>query len=335
MFSHHDWLLSTIFSMLHQMMYQDLQLYVLIVTLRSNNATNLIVISYYMKFDEKNKTMSSWHIDLNVNDFIKRRDENRVQSLTMFENEFDELRTKYYMSMHRSLKKWWKEMKTRELTIDEYTCVLTEDMLKKEDLKKFRIEKEIVNCSIESVTFRMSHILYENVEITQKKKIIVSVCLTAMFEDENILKVSECETRREITTTFTDLKVSTMIFSDLRSNTFAISFRHSIAVKIRNCSITEDVMLRLRSWNSAAVQKKRDILFEENDDRYKRLMRTVKEAALRRIRADYLNLKKAKKRVYESEFFWFDRKDFFNLYIKLFQHWCDWLKLELKEFFLY
>ena len=57
-------------------------------------------------------------------------------------------------------------MKTRKLTTDEYTCVLTEDMLKKEDLKKFRIEKEIANCSIESVTFRMSHIFYENVEIT-------------------------------------------------------------------------------------------------------------------------------------------------------------------------
>ena len=57
-------------------------------------------------------------------------------------------------------------MKTRKLTINEYTCVLTEDMLKKEDLKKFQIEKKIINCLIKSVTFYMSHIFYENVKIT-------------------------------------------------------------------------------------------------------------------------------------------------------------------------
>ena len=137
-------------------------------------------------------------------------------------------------------------MKTRRLTINEYICVLTEDMLKKENLKEFRIEKEIVNCLIKSVTFHISHIFYENVKITQKKKIIILICLTTMFEDENILKVSECETRREIITTFINLKVLIMTFFNLRSNIFAISFHHSIAVKIRNYLITENVMLKLK-----------------------------------------------------------------------------------------
>ena len=86
-------------------------------------------------------------------------------------------------------------MKTKKLTINEYTCVLIKDIMKEQDLKKFRIKKNVINYLIKSVTFRISHILYKNTEITQKKKIIILIYLTTMFENKNILKVFKYETR--------------------------------------------------------------------------------------------------------------------------------------------
>ena len=38
--------------------------------------------------------------------------------------------------------------------------------------------------------------------------------------------------------------------------------------------------------------------------------------------------------MYKNESFWFNKEDSFNLYIKLFQRWCDYLRLKLKNFFI-
>ena len=57
-------------------------------------------------------------------------------------------------------------MKARRLTTDEYTCALTEDIMKEQDLKKFQIKKDVINYLIKNVTFHISHILYKNTEIT-------------------------------------------------------------------------------------------------------------------------------------------------------------------------
>ena len=122
--------------------------------------------------------------------------------------------------------------------------------------------------------------------------------------------------RPEITAAFTDLEAPTMTPSGLRSDTPAIPFRHPAAVEIRNCSATGDAILGLRSWNSAAVQKERDMLFGGKDDQFKRLVTSAREAALKKIRSGYLDLKEAEEGMYESESFWFGRENFFSLHTK-------------------
>ena len=57
-------------------------------------------------------------------------------------------------------------MKAKKLIINEYICALTEDIIKEQDLKKFRIEKDVINYLIKNVTFHISHIFYENIKIT-------------------------------------------------------------------------------------------------------------------------------------------------------------------------
>ena len=37
-------------------------------------------------------------------------------------------------------------------------------------------------------------------------------------------------------------------------------------IKIRNYLMIKDVIIKLKSWSSAAMRKERNILFERNDD---------------------------------------------------------------------
>ena len=80
----------------------------------------------------------------------------------------------------------------------------------------------------------------------QKTKIIILIYLTTILKDKNILKMFECETRRKIAAVFINLKTSSVIFSELRNNIFIILFRHSVAIKIRNCLIIKNVIMNLR-----------------------------------------------------------------------------------------
>ena len=134
-------------------MYQNLKHYVLIVALRLNNVTNFVTVLYYMKFIKKNKIILSWHINLNVNNFLKKRDKNRIQSLTVFEKKFNELKIKYFINMHRTLKKWWNVIKTWKLIINDYMCALTSEMMTNQNFKNFKIKKDIVNCSAKNIIF--------------------------------------------------------------------------------------------------------------------------------------------------------------------------------------
>ena len=73
------------------------------------------------------------------------------------------------------------------------------------------------------------------------------IYLTMMLKNENILKMFECEIRREIIIVFINLKTSSVIFSEFRNNIFIISFRHFTAIKIRNYLIIKNVIMSLRS----------------------------------------------------------------------------------------
>ena len=68
-----------------------------------------------------------------------------------------------------------------------------------------------------------------------------------MLKNENILKMFECEIRREITVVFINLKTSLITFSEFRNNIFIIFFRYFIAMKIRNYLIIKNVIMNLRS----------------------------------------------------------------------------------------
>jgi len=123
--TNHDWLRTTMYIMLQQLVRQNIVYYLITVILQLNHEIDLLTFSYFMKITFKNDSEIIKHVNLNVNDLMSDREQSRIQSTTVFADELINKDDEFILNLHLCIKKWWKEAIKRNLATNEYThCVV-------------------------------------------------------------------------------------------------------------------------------------------------------------------------------------------------------------------
>ncbi len=71
----HDWLRTTMYIMLQQLVRQNIMYYLITVTFWLNHEINLLIFSYFMKITFKNDSELIKHVNLNVNDLMSDKEQ--------------------------------------------------------------------------------------------------------------------------------------------------------------------------------------------------------------------------------------------------------------------
>ncbi len=134
--TNHDWLRTTVYIMLQQLVRQNIVYYLITVTLRLNHEIDLLTFSYFMKITFKNVSKLIKHVNLNVNDLMSDREQSRIQSTAMFADESIDKDDEFILDLHLCMKKWWKEAIKRNLVTNEYTHCVVLEMFNENDSRR-------------------------------------------------------------------------------------------------------------------------------------------------------------------------------------------------------
>ncbi len=104
--TNHDWLRTTMYITLQQLVRQNIVYYLITVTLQLNHEIDLLTFSYFMKITFKNDSELIKHVNLNVNDLMSDRKWSRIQSTAVFADELIDKDDEFILDLHFHMKKW-------------------------------------------------------------------------------------------------------------------------------------------------------------------------------------------------------------------------------------
>ncbi len=263
--TNHDWLRTTMYITLQQLVRQNIMYYLITVILWLNHEIDLLTFSYFMKITFKNDSKLIRHVNLNVNDLMSDKEQSWIQSTAMFADESIDKDDEFILDLHLCMKKWWKEAIKRNLATNEYTHCVVLEMFNENDSRRSDLKWMNQSCFADSVHFWMSHLSHDNKDKFDEQCIAVLIYHTAIFKDEVNMKIAKYETKNEVIIALWDQRLIDAISSELENDKQEkVSFHHSVIVKIREVCSTSNALIDLWSWNSMKMLKERSLLFDQN-----------------------------------------------------------------------
>ncbi len=304
--TNHDWLRTTMYITLQQLVRQNIMYYLITVILRLNHEIDLLTFSYFMKITFKNDSELIRYVNLNVNDLMSDREQSQIQSTAVFADESIDKDDEFILDLHLRMKKWWKEAIKRNLATNEYTHCVVLEMFNENDSRRSNLKWVNQSCFADSVRFWMSHLSHDNKDKSDEQRIAVLIYHTAIFKDEVNMKIAKCETKNEVIIALRDQRLIDAISSELENDKQEkVSFCHSVIVKIREVCSTSNALIDLRSWNSMKMLKERSLLFDQNLKQVKEFVEFHWKSALNQMRRAHERMKETEIAVYESKFYFY------------------------------
>ncbi|KAI4137511.1 MAG: hypothetical protein L6R39_007243 [Caloplaca ligustica] len=113
--SNKGWLRTMMYSLIQQLVRQDLQYYILYVAARPDHNQRLISYPYYTKFARPGDSTIFRHVDMNIPEFLATgRGGNVIQGSVSLDDETAVTGcTEIVPGMHRRLRDWWADVEAR------------------------------------------------------------------------------------------------------------------------------------------------------------------------------------------------------------------------------
>ncbi len=246
--TNHDWLRTTMYITLQQLVRQNIVYYLITVTLRLNHEINLLTFSYFMKITFKNNSELIKHVNLNVNDLMSDKEQSQIQSTAMFADESIDKDDEFILDLHLRMKKWWKEVIKQNLATNEYTNCVVLEMFNENDSRRSDLKWMNQSYIADSVRFWMSHLSHNNRDKSDEQRIAVLIYHIMIFKDEINMKIVKCETKNEVIVALRDQRLIDAISSELENDKQEkVSFCHSVIVRIQEVCSTSNALIDLRS----------------------------------------------------------------------------------------
>ncbi len=304
--TNHDWLRTTMYITLQQLVRQNIVYYLITVTLWLNHEIDFLIFSYFMKITFKNDSELIRHVNLNVNDLMSDREQSRIQSTAMFADELIDKDNEFILDLHFRMKKWWKEAIKRNLATNEYTHCVVLEMFNENNSRTSDLKWVNQSCFADSVHFWMSHLSHNNRSKSDEQRIAMLIYHTAIFKDEVNMKIAKCETKNEVIIALQDQRLIDATSSELENDKQEkVLFCHSVIVKIREVCSTSNTLIDLQSWNLIKMLKERSLLFDQNRKQVKEFVEFHRKSALNQVRKAHERMKETEIAVYESKFYFY------------------------------
>ncbi len=304
--TNHDWLRTTMYITLQQLVRQNIMYYFIIVTLWLNHEINLLTFSYFMKITFKNNSELIKHVNLNVNDLISDKEQSWIQNTAMFANELINKDDEFILDLHLCMKKWWKEANKRNLATNEYTHCIVLKIFNENDSRRSDLKWVNQSYFADSVRFWMSHLSHDNRDKSNEQRIAMLIYHTAIFKNEVNMKIAKYETKNEVIVALWDQRLINAISSELENNKQErVSFYHSVIMRIQEVCSTSNALIDLWSWNSMKMLKEKSLLFDQNLKQVKEFVEFHWKSALNQMKRTHERMKEAKIAVYESKFYFY------------------------------
>ena len=130
--SNYDWLRIMLYSLIQQMIKQNLEYWMLYANLRSNRNLRLVSYSYYAKYARENDNIFFKHIDMNVSKFlVDDHEDNIIQKSISLNDENEKFCTIIVSSFHKIIHEWWLNVVNQddELKVASNACIHSLDRI--------------------------------------------------------------------------------------------------------------------------------------------------------------------------------------------------------------
>ena len=200
----HGWLRTSMYTMLQQLVRQDIASYLLTVALRPDHATDLLAFPCFMRAASKDNSESIRRVDLNLKDLMSGRGENRIQGTAVFADESVGNGDEFILGLHLRMEKWWKVVTKRNLATDGYTQYVVPEMFNTEDSRRSSLKWVGQACTAGSARFYMPHLPHGKRGKSGERRISVPTYHTAVSRNGVNMEIAECGTRDEIAAALRD-----------------------------------------------------------------------------------------------------------------------------------
>jgi hypothetical protein len=213
------------------------------------------------------------------------------------------------------MKQWWKKIEKQRMTTDEYIHTFISKMFDENDAQRLRLKWENQLCSTESVCIFMSCIFHDNKRSFNKKWIVILIYHIIVLKDKVNLKIKECEMKNEIAAALQDQWFLRAMSFDLKNNVHKrLFFRHFATVEIQEICFTFNVIMRLWSWDTLKVLKKRKLLFNQNLNQIQKMIEFCHNFSIFQMKRAYERLRKTKIAIYKSKsYFYCTKNEIFSM----------------------
>ncbi len=225
--SNKEWLRMMFYFLNQQIIWQNIEYWVLYACLRSNRNIQLISYSYYIKFVTSDDSTFFCHIDMSISKYlVDDHEKNIIQKLLFLNDESLERCIKIVSDFHKHIERWWAKVKTRRMMINDYI----------HDLKKIWLKENVIKyddfifvlCQRSKVHVTRLKILHKWIHNNNdiKCKIILS-WFVAVSQNDQTLNNEKFNKWKNIACAHAIQKVINLTFSDLINRFKLILYRFS------------------------------------------------------------------------------------------------------------
>lgn len=306
------WLRTMLYSVVQQLVRQDLQYYLLYVAMRPDHNQRLVSYPYYTKFARPGDSTIFQHVDMNIPEFLETgRGGNIVQGSVSLDDETAETGcTVIVPGMHRRLGEWWSDVVQRsdqgQLKGVSGRVHNVKPLWHSDDAAKYG-DWTPVPCRRGDIRITKPELLHGSTATTAIRRTILP-WFVGVGEDGKSLDTAESGTWEDLCLAHTGQRAPFSSPSGHPNMYGAIPHRFTPATRLCLESAVSQALVCARPWDDPAVVREANVLLGPDRDQARLCIQRARIQALQMYKVAYERQAAAERACFGPDSF-YERRD--------------------------